>query len=135
MLMHRTRLDEAKKVVLKEAITPLGPNSQPPMRPFLETYTQEQTRNGQRGNNLDLIGSCRLVWSCLCVFNVDLVNKTRTLLTRHSPTLQPQRRVGQVVKSRSSTTPKCGSVCYTPFMGRRNIGQAATLAHAPHATR
>ena len=71
MLMLRTRLDEAKKVVLKEANTPLGPNSQPPMRPFLETYTQEHSRNGKRGNNFDLIGSCRLVWTCLFVFNVD----------------------------------------------------------------
>ena len=48
-----------------------NPNSQPPMRPFLETYTQEHSRNGKRGNNLDLIGSCRLVWTCLFVFNVD----------------------------------------------------------------
>ena len=69
--MLHTRLDEAKKVVLKEAITPLGPNSQPPMRPFLETYTQEHSLNGKRGNNLDLIGSCWLAWSCLCVVNVD----------------------------------------------------------------
>jgi hypothetical protein len=44
----------------------------------LETYTQEHSRNGKRGNNLDLIGPCRRAWSCLFLFNISPKSEPNT---------------------------------------------------------